>query len=279
MGTFNDYQYSEDGRNQSGEVADIVIMGAPFDLGASTSGGGMATAPTVIRNSYTAPGFDVGRLRVVDAGDVFLTDRSVRGAVLDVATNVATLSSLGIGTIVMLGGDDSVNHGISLGLHKPMPILHLDAHDDCASDVDMEDDFDHSSWVRHTAELAPIVTQVGLRAPVLSPKLPNVVRHDGGLSTVSVRNYGAGDTDLVVCVDMDVVDPAHAPGVGTPEPGGMTSSELLRFCWYLGSKRSVKVLSFTEVCPAKDVNDMTSRLVFRLILNYISGYAGHTYPH
>lgn len=272
MTTFNNVPFSEDALIR-GKPVDIAVMGVPFDLGASTSGGGMAAAPTVIRNSYVAD-VNYRGVSVVDVGDLRLTERSARGACVDVAVTVDALYSLGVGTVIVLGGDDSINYGVLKGMGKPMPVVHLDAHDDCGTDEDLEDPLDHASWAGLTAEEGsgtPFV-QYGVRTPYHNEH--ELVRTVNDL--YDVHEIVKGSEEVVVCIDMDVVDPAYAPGVGTSEPGGITSNMLLEFCYFLGWSGHVKVLSFTEVCPAKDLNDMTSRLVFRCILNYISGYADRT---
>lgn len=80
----------------------------------------------------------------------------------------------------------------------------------------------------------------------------------------TARSFNA----LYISVDMDVVDPAFAPGVNSPEPGGLTTRELLFFLHRLKKLQNLKAMDITEVNPGKDVNDITSKFGAKLIVEF-----------
>lgn len=80
----------------------------------------------------------------------------------------------------------------------------------------------------------------------------------------TARNFNA----LYISIDMDVVDPAFAPGVNSLEPGGLTTRELLFFLYRLKKLRNLKAMDITEVNPAKDVRDITSKFGAKLIVEF-----------
>jgi len=82
-----------------------------------------------------------------------------------------------------------------------------------------------------------------------------------------------GPDALYISVDIDVLDPAFAPGTGTPEPGGMTSMDLLRAVRRLAMATNVVALDVVEVAPAYDVADVTVNAAHRVILEALAGLA------
>ncbi|MFZ8877973.1 MAG: arginase family protein, partial [Ilumatobacteraceae bacterium] len=78
---------------------------------------------------------------------------------------------------------------------------------------------------------------------------------------------------LYISVDVDSLDPAHAPGTGTPEPGGLTSADLLRAVRELARRHDVVGMDVVEVAPAYDVSDLTVNAAHRLVFEALGGMA------
>ena len=78
---------------------------------------------------------------------------------------------------------------------------------------------------------------------------------------------------LYLSVDVDVMDPAHAPGTGTPEPGGMTSVDLLRMVRQLALEHDLVGMDVVEVAPAYDVSDLTVNAAHRIVFEALAGMA------
>jgi arginase family enzyme len=241
--TFNDWPYSPNGK-LDGKRSDVAILGAPYDLGASTNGGGMRMAPTTIRQSR------LERLTVagVDAGDVAVEDGldGITAAVKQVGKNTRRL--------IVLGGDDSINHAVLSGLNKQKPFLfRIDAHTDGESG-----ELDHGSWISHVMQdgLTDRVLTMGVRTLDWDPNY--IWMPDKYLDSIPLG------PPVFVAVDIDGVDPAYAPGTSFPEPGGLTSAQALRMISMVCQKRVVVALTITEVLPHKDVGGITSLLANRI---------------
>jgi arginase family enzyme len=130
---------------------------------------------------------------------------------------------------------------------------------------------DHSTWVADVVEgLTPLVDQViqvGVRAPGgVDPQVrrTRLLSADQALATISAL---PADTVVWLAIDMDVLDPAFAPGVAVPEPFGMTAQVLAHIVSEVGPR--AKLTTITEVTPANDVNDITSLLAHRIVMRAI----------
>jgi len=269
-------------RRDQVDRVDIAVIGVPFDAG-TTYRPGARFGPTAIREASRLlrpyhPALDVSpfaQAQVADCGDVAANPFSIADALA--ATESAATELLRGGTrIVTLGGD----HTIALALlravaarHGPVTLLHFDAHLD-TWDTYFGAPYTHGTPFRRAAEeglLDPhAMTHVGIRGPLYSPEdLPEDERlgfgiltsydvADRGVATVveQVRDR-IGDRPLYVSVDIDVLDPAHAPGTGTPEAGGLTSRELLGILRGLAGCNLVGA-DVVEVAPAYDHAEITA---------------------
>jgi agmatinase len=178
--------------------------------------------------------------------------------------------------IVTIGGD----HTIALPLlremtrkHGPVALLHFDAHLD-TWDTYFGADYTHGTPFRRAFEEGLLDTSalshVGIRGPLYSKDdLSDDARMGFGITTsMDVMNQGVpavvqalreriGNRPLYVSIDIDCLDPAHAPGTGTPEAGGLTSRELLAILRGLAGCRIVSA-DVVEVAPAYDHAEMTA---------------------
>jgi len=262
--------------------ADVAVVGVPFDSGVSYRPGARF-GPAAVREASRLlrpyhPGLDVSpfeRAQVVDAGDIAANPMDIPQAIDTVEREAGELLDNGA-RLVTVGGD----HTIALPLlramaqrHGPVALLHFDAHLD-TWDSYFGASYTHGTPFRRAVEEGVLDTSalchVGIRGPLYSrADLTSDKELGFGIVTsADVMRRGVdevvgglreriGDRPLYVSVDIDVLDPAHAPGTGTPEAGGMTSRELLEILRGLAGANLVSA-DVVEVAPAYDHAEITS---------------------
>lgn len=262
-------------------AADVAVLGVPFDSGVSYRPGARF-GPAHVRQSSRLlrpyhPPLDVSpfaAMQVVDAGDVAVNPFSIDQAVTTLQQAATALGDDGL-TLLTIGGD----HTIALPLlraaarrHGPIGVVHFDAHLD-TWDTYFGAAYTHGTPFRRAAEEGLLDPQrclhVGIRGPLYDrcDLLDDtacgfqVVRsddfQDAAVSGIVERmraRLGAGP--VYVSIDIDVLDPAHAPGTGTPEAGGLTSRELLHAVRGLAGLDVVGA-DVVEVAPAYDHAELT----------------------
>jgi agmatinase len=237
-----------------------------------------------VQSYHPSHGIDVfGRLRAVDGGNVVFPpfDRqAMREAVESAVTGV-----IGARAIPFLVGGD---HSITLpalravaAAHGPVAAVHVDAHLDTSGPEVWGDAYHHGTPMRHALGeglIAPgQLHQIGVRAPWSSGEEGALAASHGACAfsadLVAERGIAAvmadvrdeiGDRPVYVTFDVDGVDPAHAPGTGTPVPGGLTSREALALLRGLAGT-SIVGMDVVEVSPPLDHADMTSHLAAHLL--------------
>ncbi|MER8010896.1 agmatinase [Streptomyces sp. NPDC094149] len=285
-------------RREDVPVHDIAVVGVPFDAGV-TYRPGARFGPAAIREASRLlrpynPQLDVMPFRdqqVVDAGDLLCNPFDITAAIKEIEEGAHELIRDG-GRLVTLGGDHTIAYPLLRSVHRvhgPVALVHFDAHLD-TWDTYFGAPLTHGTPFRRAAEeglfLAGASAHVGIRGSLYDPQdlcddmeLGFTVVHCADLETRSVRDvvtqlrHRIGDAPLYVSVDIDVLDPAHAPATGTPEAGGMTSRELL------GIIRGFKGLNLVgadvvEVSPAYDHADITSVAAANLAYELVSLCAG-----
>lgn len=277
--------------------SDIAIVGAPFDTGVSYRPGARF-GPSHIRESSRLlrpynPAADVepfGTQQVVDAGDMSLNPFSIEEALRQAEDAAAVLSTDGT-RLVTLGGD----HTLALPMlrnvvkrHGKVAVLHFDAHLD-TWDTYFGAPFTHGTPFRRASEESLIDLEaslhVGIRGPLYSREdlrddkrlgFAVITSHEmeaEGLQVAIDRMLARlGDRPVYISVDVDVLDPAHAPGTGTPEAGGLTSRELLAMLRALHSCNLVGA-DVVEVAPAYDHAQLTGVSAAHIVYELISAMA------
>ncbi|MFJ5989021.1 agmatinase [Lentzea sp. NPDC092896] len=262
--------------------ADVAVVGVPFDTGVSYRPGARF-APTAVREASRLlrpynPGLDVSpfeRVQVVDGGDIAVNPFHIGEAIETIEGAATDLQAEGT-KLVTIGGD----HTIALPLlravsriHGPVALLHFDAHLD-TWDTYFGEPYTHGTPFRRAVEDGVLDTEaishVGTRGPLYGKKdleddrrlgfgivTSSDVMRRGVDETVDALRQRIGSRPLYVSIDIDVLDPAHAPGTGTPEAGGMTSRELLEIVRGLRGLNLVGA-DVVEVAPAYDHADITS---------------------
>ena len=274
---------------------DIAILGIPFDAGTSYRPGArfgpqsIRQASRHLRTQYH-PSYDTEPFveqQVADAGDISCNPFNIEEAVGQI--QMAATEMLGkVDSIISLGGD----HTIALPLlravnhfHGPVALVHFDAHLD-TWDTYFGAPYTHGTPFRRAAEeklfLDNASMHVGIRGPLYSrDDLDNdeelgfkVVHCDEfqkeGLDHVASRiKERVGDNPMYLSIDIDVLDPAHAPGTGTPEIAGISSRELLGV---LREFDGLNIISadVVEVSPAYDHAELTSLAAATIVYEIIN---------
>lgn len=269
--------------SQSGlRRGDVAVVGIPWDAHSSFARGA-AAGPAHIREALLSPSTNLStesRLdldaddRFVDAGDVAL-EEGARGADAVRAIEHHLVAALGAGaSVVALGGDHAISYPVvraHASIHGPLAIVHLDAHPDLY-DAFEGDRYSHACPFARILEegLARSLVQVGIRT------MNAAQRAQADRFGVEVIPMHEWSTDLVLAfegpvylsVDLDVLDPAFAPGVSHQEPGGCSTRDVLRL---LHSLRGHLVgADIVELNPSRDVNGTTARVAAKILKEVVA---------
>jgi agmatinase len=285
--------------------ADVIIVGAPIDSGTSHRSGAKF-GPQAIRGGDYMP-HDGERphmalrtdglkdLKVLDAGDLLMPGGDLKKSLEVLAVATEKISRAGI-IPVILGGDHSIASADVAGIaaHRGLgkiSMIHFDAHAD-TGDSQFGALEGHGTPMRRLIESGAVrgdrFLQLGLRGYWPDNETLEWMRDQGmrsyemteihhrGLNTVLDESF-ARLTDecdgVFLSVDIDVVDPGMAPGTGTPEPGGMTSRELLESVRRICLELPVVGIDVVEVAPPFDSADITAILANRVVLEALSAIA------
>ena len=267
---------------------DAVVLGVPYDA-ATTYRPGARFAPYEVRRvSAVVQGFhpvhkvDVfSVLRVADGGNVAVPPFSpalARDAIENEVANVVRAGAIPFA----LGGDHSIALPAMRAVakkHGPLAVVHVDAHLDTSDAEVWGDAYHHGTPLRHAIQENLVergqLHQVGIRAPWGYAEEGSLAAGHGatlheidgprGASEVAARIAAAvGSRPTYVTFDIDGVDPAFAPGTGTPVPGGLSSREAIALLRGLAGVNLVG-MDLVEVCPALDHADITSHLAAYLL--------------
>lgn len=275
-----------------------VFLGIPFD-GGVTYYSGARLGPTYIRiesrllRPYNHPLriYPFRVLGAVDYGDVDVIPTSVERTLDSIEKAVKELDGKGIVPFIA-GGDHSISLGVLRGLSRHRPILiHFDSHLDYWDQYWGGERYTHGTWVRRAIEegLVSGVIQIGIRGPQFSDEdLRFPERSQVPLSIVTMDEatyYGIGwlserlrslKGKVYISIDIDVIDPAFAPGTGTREVGGFTSRELISILRSF-SETGVEIIGadVVEVSPPLDHSGITSLLAANLLYELMSVKAVH----
>ncbi len=261
---------------------DVAVVGVPFDSGV-TYRPGARFGPSAIREASRLlrpynPAVDVmpfHSCQVVDAGDINCNPFNITTALTEIEAGVGDLI-VGGKPVVLLGGD----HTIALAslrainkVHGPVALVHFDAHLDTWGPY-FDTPVTHGTPFRVAIEEGLLLKEhsvhVGIRGSLYAAsdltddeELGFTIVHAREFHTtpfldiIERINRRIGDAPLYISIDIDVLDPAHAPGTGTPEAGGLTSRELLELLRGLSTRKLVGA-DVVEVAPAYDHASITA---------------------
>jgi arginase len=265
------------------QFATVGLLGVPWDAHSSFRRGA-ADAPARIRqwfysdagNLCTESGLDLGdERRWRDLGDLVMENDAEALAVIEEAAT--TLLTRGM-RLVSLGGDHAVTYPLiraCAGRYPGIHILHLDAHPDLYDSL-LEDRFSHACPFARIMEekLVAGITQVGVRAA--TPHQREQAERFG-VRMVEMCHFRpdqlpALEAPVYLSLDLDALDPAHAPGVAHPEPGGLTTRDVIAMIQALSGK--LAGADIVEYNPTCDVNDLTARVAAKLVKEVIAAMLG-----
>ncbi len=263
------------------DQADIAVVGVPFDAGTSYRPGARF-GPAHIRESSRLlrpynPAQDAAPFalaQVVDAGDIAVNPFNIDEAILQIQDGVGSLISSGLKPLT-LGGDHTIALPILRALHKvhgKISVIHFDAHLD-TWDTYFGANYTHGTPFRRASEEGILdrdgCLHIGIRGPLyaasdlsedkdLGFKIVTATELDeiGVGGVIKAMLSRVADRTVYVSIDIDVLDPAFAPGTGTPESGGFTSRELLRIIRALDQINLIGA-DIVEVAPAYDHAQIT----------------------
>jgi agmatinase len=260
---------------------DVAVFGVPFDSGVSYRPGARF-GPSHIRQSSRLlrpynPALDVGPFaaqQIADAGDVACNPFDIAEAITQIETAATAILERGA-RLLTLGGDHTIALPLLRSVHKrhgPVAVLHFDAHLD-TWDTYFGEPYTHGTPFRRASEEGLIdlahSLHIGIRGPLYDrADLADTERLGfQTITCVEIEELGVGGTvvrmrerlarrPVYLSIDIDVLDPAHAPATGTPEAGGMTSRELLGVIRGLAGLQLASA-DIVEVSPAYDHAEIT----------------------
>ncbi|MBX2867398.1 MAG: agmatinase [Acidiferrobacterales bacterium] len=262
---------------------DIAMIGIPFDAGTSYrpgarfGPGSIRQASRHLRTNFH-PAYDTEPFRqvqVADAGDIACNPYNIDEAISQIEAGADELLAK-VGSIVSMGGDHTIAVPLLRAVNKKfgqVALVHFDAHLD-TWDTYFGAPFTHGTPFRRAAEEQLFDDEssmhVGIRGPLYSrddllndAELGFKVVHCDELQTHGVDHVvkrirdRVGNRPLYLSIDIDVLDPAHAPGTGTPEIAGMSSREMVNILRGLKGLNLVAA-DIVEVAPAYDHAEITS---------------------
>lgn len=265
------------------DKAEVVILGVPDESKSHSLRKGTSEAPhkireisnirdTYKRGNQVSTGLPFGGIRrkVYDYGNILRTEVS------DVIDKIV----LGQKIPITIGGDHSVSTGIIKSLskkHGPISLVYFDAHPDFISSSS-----GYYGSVLH--DVLPYIdtkssVQIGIRTPE-QEEMDNIKKYNllvitpfdvlkNGITEIDRTVLDRIGKNTYVSVDMDVIDPAYAPGVSVPVPLGLESLEVTHLLKSI-AKKGIIGLDIMEVCPSYDIRDRTSHLASRMIAEVIS---------
>lgn len=264
---------------------DVAVSGVPFDL-ATTNRPGARFGPAAIRRASAQLawgavwpwGFDpFDRLAAIDYGDCVFDFGRPDAAIGEIEAHARTLLASGA-SMLTLGGD----HFITLPLlrahaarHGPLALVHFDAHADTSPGP--ADRIDHGTMFRRAAEEGLILpersVQIGIRTdydrslPFTVLSAPQVAAL-GAAEIAAAVGRAVGRAKAYLTFDIDCLDPAYAPGTGTPIPGGLSSLQALAVLRLLGDIDFVG-MDLVEVSPPYDWAEITALTAAQIALDYL----------
>ena len=257
------------------EDVDAVVMGVPYDL-ATTGRSGTRFGPTGIRQASSQLRWEEKRwpwrfslaekLKVIDYGDVTFEDAYHEDMIAAVIEEAGKIMAAGK-TLLTFGGDHFITLPLLRAAHKQygkVALVHFDAHTD---NEQREEKINHGSMFYH-APIEGLIDpgtsiQIGIRTEYDYDNHPFTVLDAAWSNNHSAEEIVAkiksvvGDTPVYLSFDIDCLDPAYAPGTGTPVAGGITSDKAMQIIRALGDV-NVVAMDLMEVAPAYDHADITS---------------------
>ncbi len=277
--------------------SDILIMGVPFD-DAVSGARGAAEAPGRLRelSKSTTPlseeGVDLRNLVIYDRDNVQYNN-DWTGYYMEVEKEALSLLQT-VGLLLFLGGDHSVTIPLAGAFAryyypKPVGMVHFDAHCDLM-DIYQGEKWSHACPQRRFLEQDNVSPENMFLVGIREFELEEVefIEDNPALGLVTARRYYRKGLEAVLdemfsrlknleavylSIDIDILDPAYAPGTGTPQAGGISTRELIELVRGTMAGLPVKAIDLVEVAPPIDISDITSRAALKVIYEIFASVA------
>jgi agmatinase len=278
------------GVTRSDTGADYVVAGIPMDIG-TTNRAGTRDGPAAIRRAsrmltdgdHPEHWVEPARMSLSDVGDFDLALGDIQGSLAAIQSQAEP-----IGHLIALGGE----HGITLPLLRalkqrlghPVALVHFDAHVDTWP-ASFGQAYAHGSPFYHAINEGLVdprrMIQIGIRSPVQKDVMDWTLSH--GVTVLSAQDVhasspaavaakirqNAGDAATYLSFDIDALDPAFAPGTGTPEIGGLASWQAQAILRQLKNIHFVG-MDIVEVSPAYDAAEITALAAAAMVWEYLA---------
>ncbi|BCU67471.1 agmatinase [Sulfolobales archaeon HS-7] len=262
-----------------------AIVGAPLDV-TSSYRPGTRFAPSSIRQAaqyiefYSLrQGIDIGDIGFRDFGDIILHPSNIQESLKRIRNVIGYILSLGKFPIT-IGGEHTITQGIIDAFEQETCVVSFDAHLDLREDY-LGDPFDHASVMRRISEKGVKIMEIGTRA--VTREEVQYARNNGidFVTSYEIRRLGIRDVakrvrefentckNIYVSFDIDVLDPAYAPGAQTPEPDGLSTPELLDILQYIITEKVIG-MDIVEISPIVDTSNITSILGSKIIMEAVA---------
>jgi agmatinase len=275
---------------RTGLDADYVIAGVPMDIG-TTNRSGTRDGPAAIRRAsrmltdgdHPEHWVEPARMSIADIGDFQLALGDIQGSLVAIQSQAEA-----IGHLIALGGEHSITlpllRALTQRLGYPVALVHFDAHVDTWPD-NFGQAYAHGSPFYHAINEGLVdphrMVQIGIRSPVQKDVMDWTLSR--GVTVLSAQDVHAatpaiiaarivevvGDTPAYLSFDIDALDPAFAPGTGTPEIGGLASWQAQAILRQLKKIRFVG-MDVVEVSPSYDIAEITSLAAATMVWEYLS---------
>ena len=277
------------------EGVDLAVVGIPLDSGTSYRSGTRFGPRKIRESSLMIWGYNrvlkvhpTKELKIVDYGDLSVIPMDMRATMENITEGTKAILEKDV-KVLALGGD----HSISLPLlrahaakYGELAVIHFDSHPDTWDEEFDDQPYSHGTPYRRAIEEKLIdpnaYIQVGIRGPIsgaeditepeeMGVNIQTIEKVlDGGIpAAISEIHKTIGNRPVYVSLDIDSVDPAFAPGTGTPEVGGLSSYQILQLVRGL---KGLNIVGFdlVEVSPPYDHSEITSILAANLAFEFAS---------
>jgi arginase len=260
----------------------IQVLGIPYD-GNGSFLKGPAFAPPRIRlmekegsaNSFSENGTDISEgFNYIDAGDISFPDNRPEQVYAVIRKEIAAALQKTPDKILSIGGDHSISFPVIdafTDVYPDLHILHLDAHADLYENFD-NNPFSHASPFARIMEKGKVrsLTQVGIRT-LNSHQREQAKKY--GVTVIEMKDFSFDFIDqlegpLYISLDLDVLDPAFAPGVSHHEPGGLSTRDIIKII----QRVPVQIVGadIVEYNPVRDINSMTAMVAYKLFKELVA---------
>ena len=263
-----------------------IVVPVPYDGTTSYKTGSRYGPSAIIQASRHLEDYDLELNSDISTVGIYTTpeispDLSSPKALIQQVRRAVLSTSSSKQLLVLLGGEHSISIGAVQAMneiHSDLSILYLDAHSDLRDEY-MGTQWGHASTARRLYDLCPMV-QVGVRSLseeeskfIKKVQLPVHFWHNGPPNTTELAKMVLSklSQNVYISIDLDVFDPSLMPAVGTPEPGGMTWTEVLSLLKTVASMRHIVGFDITELSPIEGPESCAftaAKLAYKLI-----GYA------